>query len=243
MKEAARLERRNTDQRIDVMQFEHIFDERLKRYDKGKEVVREEREAQIELIGQLREAHAAFTQAKKGESSNRKREEAIQSLESGYTKYSEIINNLEVGRRFYNDLAKIVIRFLEDCRTYAKKRNLELKRLERYLLADRLIVTLQLIYLFSDMSSMMSNLNLRPEAVGLKGSRSDEEADTTSREQQGKDVSSRSNDVRIFHGPAVGMWTPEMGIKFTNMKTSSEKATSQKTKDTTWNPSKGMKFN
>lgn len=89
-------------------------------------------EAQIELVSQLREAHAAFTQAKKGESSNRRREEALQSLELGYAKYSEIIINLEVGRRFYNDLTKIVIRFLDDCRSHARKRDTELRRLERY---------------------------------------------------------------------------------------------------------------
>ena len=142
LEETAHLECENTDQKVKATQFENIFDERLKKYDKAKETVREETEAQMVLVSQLREAHAAFTQAKRGESSSRKREEALQSLESGYAKYSEIINNFEVGRGFYKDLAKIVVRFLDDCRSYADKRNAEVKQLERYPFSDRLSIAL-----------------------------------------------------------------------------------------------------
>ena len=86
----------------------------------------------MELISQLREAHAAFAQAKRGDVFNRKHEEKLQSLEAGYAKYNEIISNLEVGRRFYKDLAKIVIRYRDECIAYALERNAELKQLDRY---------------------------------------------------------------------------------------------------------------
>ena len=131
MKETARFERENPDQRIEAIHFDDIFDERLRKYDKGKDVVREEKEVQMELISQLRETHAAFAQAKKEDASNRKREEELQRLETGYVKYNEIISNLEVGRQFYKDLAKIVVRFRDECSVYARQRNVELRQLER----------------------------------------------------------------------------------------------------------------
>ena len=133
MNETTRFERENPDQDLNATRFDEIFDGRLVRYDKGKEVVREEKEAQMELISQLREAHATFAQAKRGDVSNRKREEELQSLETGYAKYNEIISNLEVGRRFYKDLAKIVTRFRDECKAYARERNTELNQLERYI--------------------------------------------------------------------------------------------------------------
>ena len=131
MKEVAKLDDEMSDQIIGTIQFDNIIDERLKRYDEGKDTVRQEMEAQMELVSQLREAHAAFTQAKRGDTFNRKREEELQRLETGYAKYNEIISNLEVGRRFYKDLAKIVVRFRDECNAYGSQRNAEMRRLER----------------------------------------------------------------------------------------------------------------
>ena len=131
IKEAASFERENPDQRLEAVQFESLFDRRLRKYEESKETVQQEKDTQMELISQLREAHAAFAQARRGELSNRKREEALQSLETGYAKYKEIISNLEVGRRFYKDLAKIVVRFRDECSEYARQRHVELKRLEK----------------------------------------------------------------------------------------------------------------
>ena len=89
----------------------------------------------------------------------------------------------------------------------------------------------------------MSNLNLRQESVAVQGSRSDHKADIDSRDEQSKEVISRTNEAGISSGPILGMWTPEMGIKFADTKPESEKMTTKKAKDATWNSSKGMKFN
>ena len=125
------LEFDESNQNMEVGQFEDIFNERLRKYDEGRKIVKEEKEAQIELVSQLRAAHAAFTQAKREDICHRKREEILQSLETGYAKYNEIISNLDVGRRFYKDLAKIVVRFRDECSAFSRERSAELKQLER----------------------------------------------------------------------------------------------------------------
>ena len=63
-------------------------------------------------------ANAAFLVARRGDQSTKKREQALQNLENAYFKYKEIISNLDVGRKFYNDLAKITNRFRDDCRGF-----------------------------------------------------------------------------------------------------------------------------
>lgn len=90
---------------------------------------------------------------------------------------------------------------------------------------------------------MMSNLSLRQESAALQESQNNDDADKGPREQETEDIFSGSGKVRVFKGPTLGMWTPEKGIKFADKKTSSEKMTAEKAKDTTWNPSKGMRFN
>ena len=130
--EAARLEREYPMQKIEPAQFEDLFERRLERYDADRAMIVEEREEQEEMSSRLKEANASFLHARRGDSSTHEREQALQKLENGYSKYKEIVANLEVGRKFYNDLAKIVSRFRDDCRSFAYQRRTEAGQLESY---------------------------------------------------------------------------------------------------------------
>lgn len=94
----------------------------------------EEQEEQEEISSRLKEANASFLQARRGDSSTHEREQALQKLENAYNKYKETVSNLDVGRKFYNDLAKIVSRFRDDCRNFAYQRRTEAGQLEAYVL-------------------------------------------------------------------------------------------------------------
>lgn len=118
-------------QKIEPAQFESLFEERLQDYEADRELVEKEQEDQDELSRRVQEANAAFINARKGDSSTKEREKALQELENGYLKYKEIVSNLEVGRKFYNDLANIVTRFRDSCRGFVNERRMEANHLEQ----------------------------------------------------------------------------------------------------------------
>jgi programmed cell death 6-interacting protein len=118
-------------QSIEAVQFEDLFDKRVRIYDADKEMVKEENKEQQEAIKRLQEANSAFVSARRGDQSTKQREQALQSLENSFFRYKEIISNLDVGRKFYNDLAKIVSRFRDECRTFAYQRKAEASQIEK----------------------------------------------------------------------------------------------------------------
>jgi len=119
-------------QKIEAVQFEGLFDQRLQMYDVDVEMVKEEAKEQHEAIKRLQVANASFINARRGDQSTKQREQALQSLENAFYKYKEIIQNLDNGRKFYNDLAKIVSRFRDECRNFAYERKSEASQLEKY---------------------------------------------------------------------------------------------------------------
>lgn len=130
LEETARLEREFPMQKIQPSQFEGLFEKHLRRYDSDRNMLAEEQRKQDELGEQLREANKVFTAARRGDSSTKEREKALQDLEIGYLKYKEIVSNIDTGRKFYNDLARIVGRFREDCKKFVNQRRLEASRME-----------------------------------------------------------------------------------------------------------------
>ncbi|KAJ5134007.1 hypothetical protein N7476_002774 [Penicillium atrosanguineum] len=130
LKATARLEREFPMQAIQASQFEDLFEEQLRLYDVDRDMLAQERRDQEQLSDEVREANRAFTRAHTGDASTKERETALQDLENGYLKYKEIISNLEVGRKFYNDLAKIVGRFRDDAKAFVHQRRMEASQLE-----------------------------------------------------------------------------------------------------------------
>jgi programmed cell death 6-interacting protein len=119
-------------QNIEAVQFEALFDKRLQMYDADQDMVKNEAREQQEAIKRLQDANTVFVNARRGDKSTKEREQALQSLENAYYKYKEIIANLDVGRKFYNDLAKIVSRFRDDCRSFVYQRKQEASQIEGY---------------------------------------------------------------------------------------------------------------
>ena len=203
--ETARLERDFPMQKIEPAQFENLFEERLERYEEDQKSIVKEKEEQDQISSQLREANTEFVNARKGDTSTREREEALQRLENAYVKYKEIISNLNTGRKFYNDLAKIVNRFRDDCKNFAYQRRVEAGQLE------------------SELTDAMSALNLS-QATSLQDQkqreslRSHYSAKAPSSEPLTAPTPTRAA-VQPPAAPVPGMWNPEMGIKFAGVTT------------------------
>ena len=126
------MEREFPMQPIEASQFENLFEVQLHLYDSDQEMLVQERKEQEEIAERVEESNEAFNRARRGDQSSKAREKALQELENGYLKYKELISNVEVGRKFYNDLAKIVSRFRDDCKSFVHQRRLEASQLEKY---------------------------------------------------------------------------------------------------------------
>ncbi|KAI0547402.1 BRO1-like domain-containing protein [Xylaria curta] len=135
--EAARLERNQTVATAIVpAHFEDFFEKRLDSlYEPELEMVQKEGAEQEKILSDLIRANRDFESQKKsvGDKGNREREQALQKLENAYYKYKELTSNVEVGRKFYNDLSRIVGSFRDNARTFATERRREARMLEEEL--------------------------------------------------------------------------------------------------------------
>lgn len=134
--EAARLERVFPDTPLAAAHFEDFFDRRLDAlYERdvedvsGREVQEQER-----VLAEVTRAHREFEAQKRSgggeKGAAREREAALQKMDDAYFKYKEIVSNLEVGRKFYNDLGCIVTQFRDGCRAWVNERMKEARALE-----------------------------------------------------------------------------------------------------------------
>ena len=221
LSEAARLEREYPMQKIEPGQFEKLFEKRLESYEADREALETEQDDQDQIIARLRETNKAFIDARKGDTSTKDRQKALQALDTGYAKYKELINNLDTGRKFYNDLAGHVARFRENCKTEVSERRVEASRLEAELAGQD-----------------MGRLNLEETRRELRGQNAAPQ--TRSRTQQqpqpppggGQEAMTAPVPTRIPRPGAMpstaplpvqvaggtigggGVWRPDMGIKF-----------------------------
>ncbi|KAL8718074.1 MAG: hypothetical protein Q9225_004757 [Loekoesia sp. 1 TL-2023] len=201
--ETARFEREYPMQKIEPAMFENLFEDRLERYDEDKAIVSHEKESQSQLVVRLQEANATFTTARRGDSSTKEREQALQRLENAYFKYKEIVSNLNTGRKFYNDLATIVTRFTDDCRNFAYQRRMEASQME------------------TDLSTALSNLNLnlqdQKERQSLRSHYNTQQQPPPPPQQQQKTQSGEplaAPTPTRAPQPEPGIWNPTQGIKF-----------------------------
>jgi len=202
-------------QKVEPAQFEHLFERRLERYDPDRQMVVDEGEEQKQLEVQIREANKDFLLARRGDTSTREREQALQRLENAFFKYKEIVNNINTGRKFYNDLANIVNRFCDDCKNFAYQRRIEAGQWEM------------------ELSSGMSSLSLQ-QTQNLQ-------------EQMQRDVPPYHTTLPAAEPaaqPQLGMWNPEMGIKFgAGAPNGANRAANQKPiKGGQWDVGRGVKF-
>ncbi|KAK4237192.1 pH-response regulator protein palA/prr-1 [Achaetomium macrosporum] len=131
--EAARLERTYPNTPIVPAHFEEFFDKRLDRlYDSELEIVDKERAEQEKAVAGLQRANREFEAQRRsiGDRGSHDREKALQRLDNAYYKYKEIVSNVEVGRKFYNDLSRIVEQFRNQARHWVNERRKEARALE-----------------------------------------------------------------------------------------------------------------
>ncbi|KAI9735744.1 MAG: pH-response regulator protein palA/rim20 [Claussenomyces sp. TS43310] len=231
--EAARLEREFPNMQVAPANFEDFFERRLERYDLDIKAVKAEGQEQEQLIGQLESVNAAFMNAKRGDTSSKEREQALQKLENAYFQYKEVVSNLEVGRKFYNDLSKIVGRFRDDCKSFMYARRAEAAQMESDLnLPPIANLTLQ-------------EANGEPRALRSQNNRPKE---TTT--PLPAPVATRAPIAPMQPAPAPapaplgGMWSPDMGIKFGAPSSAPQMPTpsTQGVKGGQWDPSAGVRF-
>ncbi|RDW60732.1 hypothetical protein BP6252_12115 [Coleophoma cylindrospora] len=233
--EAARLEREYPSTALVPAHFEDFFEQRLTKYDQDLDLLKSEAQEQDRLLGQLEQANSSFVAARSGDTSSREREQALQRLENAYFKYKEIVSNLEVGRKFYNDLAKIVGRFRDECKSFAQMRREEGQHLE------------------SDLNiPSLSNLSLqqqKQEEAAFSPRYSTRSTDHHAQSPIPAPIPQRASITPI----APATWDPAMGIKFagitpvadqngTQPRMSDGGAQQPQQQQKTWDPNAGFRF-
>jgi len=120
---------------LDPADFEDFFTRRLDSYyAENRNEYRLDQTESAKLRARLREANALFIKSRRTDTSLEEREKALQKLETGYLKFLEIAQNLDEGRKFYNELAKMLGRWREEIRGFVYQRKKEARDLEGYLL-------------------------------------------------------------------------------------------------------------
>jgi len=131
--EAARLERTYPSTAIVPAHFEDFFEKRLDSlYEADLEGLEKERADQEKALTEVERANREFEAQKRsvGDRGNVEREKALQRLDNAYYKYKEIVNNIEVGRKFYNDLSQILEQFRNQARHWVNERRKDARSLE-----------------------------------------------------------------------------------------------------------------
>ncbi|RDL37845.1 Uncharacterized protein BP5553_05278 [Venustampulla echinocandica] len=241
--EAARLEREHPNQTIVPAHFEHFFEQHLAKYDSDITALKSEAEEQDRLTSQLEHANANFVAARKGDTSSREREQALQKLENGYFKYKEIVSNLEVGRKFYNDLAKIVQRFTDGCKAFVYERREEALRVE----SELSLPPLSALSLHHQQPPPPANETFAPSPRTYSTPSSISASSSTVHNNNSNDIPAPVPTRANIQSPPIvpSTWAPEMGIKF-GVPAPSPPGQAQgyqgQTQNNTWDPNRGFKF-
>ncbi|KAL2816108.1 BRO1-like domain-containing protein [Aspergillus granulosus] len=249
IREAARLEREFPMQAIQASQFEELFESRLMDYNTDLEMVLDEQREQSQISTQVCDANRAFTRAHTGDASTKEREKALQELENGYMKYKEIVSNIEVGRKFYNDLAKIVGRFRDDCKAFVQKRRMEAGQLEQDISSAAAMASLNISPIRQPPPQPQPQpapapMQHHPQPAPVQPP-APQFAAAPQFQQPAHQPPSRDLEPLTAPQPTrgvpqmtPGMWSPEMGIRFGPGASGQTPGQGQQT----WDPSKGVKF-
>lgn len=97
LKKAAELTAKSPIIKIEAAQFEDLFVDELRKYDKFIMTVDHEDEQQSAILRQLNDAYHQYKARMNDQSSGAKREKALQNLNQAYFKYKEIKTNLSEG--------------------------------------------------------------------------------------------------------------------------------------------------
>lgn len=135
LRETARLERAYPGTTLAAAHFDDFFERRLDSlYEEDLALLERETIEQDKCLNEVgkvsREFEAQRRAAGSDKAGGKEREAALQKLDSAFYKYKEIVSNVEVGRKFYNDLSKIVGTFRDTCRTWVAERRKDARSLD-----------------------------------------------------------------------------------------------------------------
>ncbi|CRJ80257.1 hypothetical protein BN1708_000200 [Verticillium longisporum] len=230
LKEAARLERTYPTTAIAPAHFEDFFERRLdKLYEPELEAVEKEDAEQERMMTEIERVNREFeSQRKSSIGGNREREQALQRLDNAYYKYKEIVNHLDVGRKFYNDLSKVVGQnFRDPVKVWVSERRIDAKSLEEELSMPPLgSLSMNRTPVASPPVSSYQ-AEQQQHANSYFGSNAGPAANTHAQRQHQQVHSPPAEaHVQSWAGstvepqqpqpvpPVSNMWTPDMGIRF-----------------------------
>jgi programmed cell death 6-interacting protein len=173
----------------------------------------------------------------------------LQRLENAYFKYKEIVSNLEVGRKFYNDLSKILDRFRDEVRNYSYGRRAEAAQLE----TDLCILSMAPLSISARAPTPPSKPDAQP--VPARAPVPDDVPDEEEHLDGDADVPlvaplpTRVPGMAPYRflqlPPSGGIWQPEMGIKFGPAPApdaAAQRTRPDQPRQETWNPAAGIRF-
>ncbi|KAF4885354.1 pH-response regulator protein palA/prr-1 [Colletotrichum fructicola] len=260
LKEAARLERTYPTTAIVPAHFEEFFEKRLdKLYDGDIEAVAKEEDEQDRLMTEVQRVNREFESQKKNlTSGSREREQALQRLDNAYYKYKEIVNNVDVGRKFYNDLSKVVGQnFRDPVKAWAAERRMDAKSLEEEVNMPplgSLNINRSPVHSPAGSTYDQRTNNSYFNASVVPGSSPPQQQ--PSRQEvvhppaEAHIQSWAGSTVEPQHPRPTSMWQPDMGIKFSAPAGSSAAPTTQQAQGSgskppqggTWDPGSGIRF-
>jgi len=169
-------------------------------------------------------------------------------LENGYFAYKEIVQNLDVGRRFYNDLKGVCAKFKEECAVYARERRQEAMELEGEIVNALPVGGMSLNGKREALESQQQHQQQQQTPSRSTRSSAAPRAVNTRQEQQ--EIPSPRQEApkaapALPSAPVSQVWTPDMPIKFGNAGNAAGQQKSSPAKKSAggqWDPSQGVRF-
>lgn len=181
--------------------FEDLFARRIESYyTENRNAYRVDKMENGKLRAKLREANSAFLKSRRTDTSLEERERALQKLETGYLKFLEIAQNLDEGRKFYNDIAKMLQRWRDEIRGYVYQRKKEARDLEGY---EQSVSGL----IFSNITGQMAALKLS-DTDSIESERRSSQRITRSANRQSRESNGNGSATKPDGNAKGGMWTP-----------------------------------
>ncbi|CAG8511892.1 16671_t:CDS:10 [Acaulospora morrowiae] len=123
LKEAAKITATHgTATKIEPAQFEDLFNEQMKRYDKFLELTNKESERQEKILNNVREKFDELSEKRKL-SYNPERMKILKNLENAHSKFKEILTNLKEIINFYHEFEASLNEFKKNCEEFAEIRH------------------------------------------------------------------------------------------------------------------------
>lgn len=120
---------------IDERSFEDVYEKHITMFNSDLRFLEDLKHAQIALEGNIDDLNQEFESEYQhtNNESQCKRQEVLQTLENVYTKYLELISNLNEGSKFYSDFIIKSNSVLKECDEYVYHRRVEGRELELFL--------------------------------------------------------------------------------------------------------------